>query len=77
MQKKIENLSLRVLVTTVATTYGLLLSGVTIGQLKNKLTQHRLVDTLSCIDMADAGIRRNISFLRESKLLADAATSKW
>lgn len=58
---------------TIATIY---VSALTIGELKAKLTQYRLDDTLSRIEMADAAIRKNISFLRETKLLTDAAISK-
>lgn len=75
-QKIISKFSLRILVPAAATTYGLYVSAIAVGQLKNKLTQYRLKNVLSSIDMADTAIRRNISFLRESKLLSDATIPK-
>lgn len=71
----VQKFSFHILVPTIATTYGLYVSALTIGQLKNKLTRYRLDDTLTSIEMADAAIRKNISFLRETKLLTAAAVS--
>lgn len=76
MPKKIAKFSLRILVPAAATTYGLYISATAIGTLKNKLTQYRLNATLLSIDTADAAIRRNISFLRESKFLTEPALPK-
>lgn len=76
MPKKNSKFSLRILVPAAATTYGLYVSAIAIGKLKNKLTQHRLKNILSNIDMADTAIRKNISFLRESKFLTDATSPK-
>lgn len=62
-------ISLRNLGFGAATTYGLFISAETAVVIRNRLTQHRLIQIISSIEQSDAAIRKNISFFRETKIL--------
>lgn len=52
-----------------ALTYGIFFAVKVIQVFRNKLSQHRLDETIIYIKHADLAIQKNLTFLRESKYL--------
>lgn len=65
---------MRLIAQIAATTYNICFTVKTFSILRDELTKRRLNETIASIDRADAAIRKNISFFRESKFLAGSSS---